>query len=301
MKNFNVLSTFDGLSSLNVALKNINQSPSKYYASEIDPYAMKVANHHFPNIIQLGDIRNINTNHLDHIFLLTGGSPCQSFSFAGKQNGMTTSTNIEITNLNDYLSFKNQNFQFQGQSYLFWEFIRLLNSTKPKYFLLENVRMKKKWENIITKNLNVDPILINSGKLSAQNRDRLYWTNIPNVLQPNDLNIKLSDIIPDAKGCGYRGVKNKLTNKYEKNFTIRKDNKSNCLLTNGSLTNKIIINNTIRNLTVNEREILQNLRMGYTSIPGVPTNQKIKMIGNGWTINVISFILSHIPEFNQTC
>lgn len=119
---------------------------------------------------------------------------CQSFSFSGKMNGMTTKCGEEVTTLERYLELKNEGFQFEGQSYLFWEYVRILSETKPKYFLLENVVMHKKWEAVITKTLGVEPIMINSSLLSAQNRKRLYWTNIPNVTQPEDKGITWGDV-----------------------------------------------------------------------------------------------------------
>ena len=103
---------------------------------------------------------------------------CQSFSFAGKRKGMVTKDNIEVLNLKQYLDLKNQNFEFEGQSYLFWEYVRLLKEVKPKYFLLENVEMDEKWENLISKTLGVKPLKINSSLFTCQNRPRLYWTNI---------------------------------------------------------------------------------------------------------------------------
>jgi DNA (cytosine-5)-methyltransferase 3A len=160
----------------------------------------------FPDTIQLGDVRNVQVK--EPIWLLAGGSPCQSFSFAGKMNGMSAQKQtIEITCLEQYLELKKSNFEFDGQSYLFWEYVRVLKGVKPKYFLLENVVMAKKWENIITKTLGVSPIRINSNLVSAQNRDRLYWTNIGHepgglfgemtcsIQQPKDRKIFLNDIL----------------------------------------------------------------------------------------------------------
>ena len=167
----NVLSLFDGMSCGQIALNNIGIEYENYYASEIDVHAIKVTQHNYPNTIQLGDIHNIKGSDLPNIDLLMGGSPCQSFSSAGSRAG------------------------FDGKSKLFWEFIRVLNEVKPKYFLLENVKMKKEWEDIITKEMGVEPILINSNLVSAQNRERLYWTNIPNITQPNNKNIKFKDVL----------------------------------------------------------------------------------------------------------
>ena len=210
---------------------------------------------------------------------------------------MTTVEKIKITSLDQYLKLKKDGFKFQGQSYLFWEYVRCLKEEfKPKYFFFENVIMAKEWEEIITKELGVKPIRINSLLVSAQNRDRLYWTNIPNVTTPKDLKISLSSIISGAKGCGYRGVLNPITNKYVPNFTIRKDDKSNCVVTSGA-TNKIYLSNgKERDLKIEEMEMLQTIPIGYTDVEGVPKTQRKKMLGNGWTVDVITHFFKEIPE-----
>jgi len=168
----NVLSLFDGMSCGQIALERAGIKVDKYFASEIDKYAIKVTQSNYPNTIQLGDITKINGKDLPKIDILMGGSPCQGFSFAGKQ-----------LNFND------------PRSKLFFEFVRLLKETKPKYFLLENVKMKKEFQNKISELMGVEPILINSALVSAQNRKRLYWTNIPNIKQPKDKKIYLKDIL----------------------------------------------------------------------------------------------------------
>jgi len=181
----NVLSLFDGISCGQQALERAGIKVNQYFASEIDKFAIKVTMANYPNTIQLGSVVNVNGCDLPKIDLLIGGSPCQSFSFAGKRKGMATKDEIEIHTLDHYLQLKNDGFEFDGQSYLFLEYVRLLNEVKPKYFLLENVIMIEKWEKIITKALNVQPIEINSSLVSAQNRRRLYWTNIG--MQPKGL------------------------------------------------------------------------------------------------------------------
>ena len=205
------LSLFDGMSCLQLALQSLGITPEKYYASEIDKYAMKVTMANFPNTIQLGDVRNVKAKDLGFIDLLGGGSPCQSFSFAGKRNGMSTIDNIEIITLDHYLELKSQKFEFEGQSYLFWEYIRILNElrvTNPNVkFILENVMMGEKWQKVITQAIGINPIKINSALVSAQNRKRLYWTNIGaeqdglfgdlvcKIPQPKDKGILLKDIL----------------------------------------------------------------------------------------------------------
>ena len=174
MKKINVLSLFDGMSCGQVALNKIGIEYDNYFASEIDKYAIQVTQKNFPNTIQIGSVMDINTNELPPIDLLIGGSPCQSFTFAGKRVGMTTKDKVDILSLDQYLSLKEQGFEFEGESYLFWEYIRVLKEVKPKYFLLENVRMEKKWKELISKVIETEPVFINSNILSAQNRQRLY-------------------------------------------------------------------------------------------------------------------------------
>ncbi len=168
----NVLSLFDGMSCTQIALQKLGITPTKYFASEIDQYAMKVTQTNFPDTIQLGDVTKVNADDLPEIDLLIGGSPCQGFSFAGKR-----------------LNFDDP------RSKLFFEYVRLLKALKPKYFLLENVRMKQESQDVISEQLGVQPIVLNSNLVSAQNRHRLYWTNIPVDGLPEDRGIKLRDIL----------------------------------------------------------------------------------------------------------
>ena len=168
----NVLSLFDGMSCTQIALQKLGITPTKYFASEIDQYAMKVTQTNFPDTVQLGDVTKVNADDLPEIDLLIGGSPCQGFSFAGKR-----------------LNFDDP------RSKLFFEYVRLLKDLKPKYFLLENVRMKQESQDVISEQLGVQPIVLNSNLVSAQNRHRLYWTNIPVDGLPEDRGIKLRDIL----------------------------------------------------------------------------------------------------------
>lgn len=168
----NVLSLFDGISCGQVALERAGIQVNQYFASEIDKYVMQITRKQFQKTIQLGCVKEVKVQDLPKIDLLMGGSPCQGFSFAGKQ-----------LNFND------------DRSKLFFEFVRILKELKPKYFLLENVRMKKEFQDIISRYLGVEPIAIDSNLLCAQNRKRLFWTNIPNVTQPEDKGILLKHII----------------------------------------------------------------------------------------------------------
>lgn len=200
----NALSLFDGCSGLQQAFERSGITCENYFASEIDKHAIKVTMHNYPKTIQLGSVVDIDVSKLPIIDFLGGGSPCQSFSFAGKRKGMTTKDNIEVLTLAHYLELKNNNFEFEGQSYLFWEYIRILTEirkTNPNVkFLLENVVMGEKWEKILTQAIGVHPILINSALVSAQNRRRLYWTNIG--LQPNGLFGDLYSTIQQPKDKG---------------------------------------------------------------------------------------------------
>ena len=155
-----------------IALNRTGIKYNKYFASEIDKYAIKVTQNNYPQTIQLGDVKSINIKGLPKIDLLMGGSPCQGLSIAGKKLGLS-----------------------DPRSILFWEFVKIKNELNPKYFLLENVKMNKESQNIISDSLGVQPIEINSNLVSAQNRKRLYWTNIPGIKQPKDKNILLEDII----------------------------------------------------------------------------------------------------------
>ena len=155
-----------------LALQRAGIKVDKYFASEIDKHAIKVTQQNFPYTVQLGDVTKWETWELPKIDLLIGGSPCQGFSFAGKQ-----------------LNFSDP------RSKLFFEYVKVLQNVKPKYFLLENVKMKQEYQGIISSYLGVEPIEINSSLVSAQNRKRLYWTNIPNVTQPEDRGILLKDIV----------------------------------------------------------------------------------------------------------
>ncbi len=188
----NVLSLFDGMSCGRIALERLGIPVDKYYASEIDKYAIQVSEANYPDIIRLGDVCDVKAEDLEPIDLIIAGSPCQGFSFAGKQ-----------------LAFDDP------RSALFFEFVRLLKECKPKYFLLENVRMKKEFLDVITEqvsscyesqdvapqfvdlvgNVRFEPIFINSALVSAQNRQRFYWTNIPGIEQPEQRGIVLRDIL----------------------------------------------------------------------------------------------------------
>ena len=215
------------------------------------------------------------------IDLCIGGSPCQGFSFAGKG-----------------LNFEDP------RSKLFFEFVRLLKECNPTYFLLENVKMKKQHQDVITELLGVEPILIDSALITAGRRERLYWTNIPNVEQPKDKGIVLNDILESEvdnkyylsekrinlifNGIKY-GVTNKICDRNGKAFTL-----SASMGMGGGYEPKVEANGTYRKLTPKECERLQTVPDNYTDC--VSDTQRYKMLGNGWTVSVISHIFSYLPK-----
>lgn len=264
-----VLSLFDGISCGRIALERAEIAVEKYYASEIDKNAIKVSQYNYPDIIQVGDVCQLDGEDFKDVDIILAGSPCQSFSKAGNQEG------------------------FSGKSGLFFQFIRLLQEIKPKYFLLENVLMKKEYEDKITEYLGVPPIIINSSLFSAQNRKRLYWTNIP-VTQPDDKGILLKDIMDDTydeelilKGRGL----NKVSKERARIFT--KDSpKCGCLMVGNKATDAIVFKegDIYRYPSRREAERLQTLPEGYTDV--ISYNQAMGAIGNGWTVDVIAHILN---------
>lgn len=200
-----VLSLFDGIGCGRLALKRAKLPIDCYLASEINESSIQIAKKNFPEIIEIGNVCNITyakgilttdngRYRVGKIDLLIGGSPCTNFSSLGYKNGVVYKDK-EIDNLDKYLRLKRKGTQLDGQSYLFWEYVRLLREIRPTYFLLENVVMENKWEEIITNTLGVSPIKINSALLSAQNRQRLYWTDIQGIKEPKDKGIKITDIL----------------------------------------------------------------------------------------------------------
>lgn len=355
-----VVSLFDGMSCLQMALNEIGIIPTKYYASEIEKAPIKSTMTLFPNTIQLGDVRFVNGKDLGVIHLLGGGSPCQSFSFAGKRKGMSTKDEIEILSLDHYLELKAQEFEFEGQSYLFWEYVRILHELReinPDIkFLLENVEMGKKWQKVLNQAIGIEPIKINSALVSAQNRKRNYWTNIFAVAdgffsdlkcmipQPKDKGILLKDILetdtPDKYFLSSKMIAclkgHERFNKYTTE-TLFSENKSSCLnarlhkMGNGDTYIKIdkkgnakhnqdkascftaggnsggnhsdmdliVENENVRRLTPTECGRLQTVPENFLEqmlTSGISDTQLYKMFGNGWTIKVISHILSYLSK-----
>jgi len=295
----NVLSLFDGISAGRVALERAVLKIDNYYACEIDPYAIKIAQKNYPDTVQLGSVTDVSAADIPHkIDLVIGGSPCQGFSFAGKQ-----------------LNFDDP------RSKLFFEFVRLLNECKPKYFLLENVKMKKESEDVITEMLGVEPIEINSALVSAQNRKRLYWTNINFDWNIEDQGILLKDILeqqPDnytimsdkftsrnaQAGCLVDNEKPKARTfsamEYVKNGKqgdyIRCDKEgrpSLCIQVGVALNDK-----HYRKLTPIEAERLQNFPDNYTE--GVSNTRRYHALGNSWTVDVVCHIFNGLRWEEET-
>lgn len=286
-----VLSLFDGISTGQLALRDANIKIDKYYASEINPYATKITNTQFPNTIQLGDINlwqhwNIEWSKID---LIIAGSPCQDLSFAGSKTGLSGT-----------------------KSSLFFVFLDILNFVKTQnpnvLFLLENVKMKQENLNIITEKLNVKPIRINSNLVSAQNRDRFYWTNINNgdIKLPQDKGIVLNDILmqefdgkyplstthmnaflknyPNWKICSRNGKAKPILATYYKQ-------PPHCPYIEDKLSES-----GVRRLSPEECELCQTLPLGYTKVDGISDTRRFEAIGNGWTMKIISHIFSYIKE-----
>lgn len=322
-----VLSLFDGISCGQVAFERAGIHIDSYYASEINKYAISITQKNYPKTIQIGDVTTVNG--LKDIDILIGGSPCQGFSFAGKQ-----------------LNF------IDPRSRLFFDYVRVLEEVKPKYFLFENVKMKKEYADIITKHLGVEPIEINSALVSAQNRKRLYWSNIQGITQPKDKGILLQDIIHENTDYADWRELSRYIVPFDKTLQILdkevqrgkigyfgKDSRANrvyyihgkavtlcgeagggaakmeqyffgCITPdrvnkrqNGQRFNEgnkfyaltaqdqhgVLIEGYIRKITPIECERLQTLPDNYTE--GVSNTQRYKMLGNGWTVDVIAHIL----------
>lgn len=279
------MSLFDGISCGKVALDRAGIKVKKYYASEIDKFAMQVSEKNHPDIIQLGDVTSWRSWDIDweNVGLLIGGSPCQGFSFAGKQ-----------LNFND------------DRSKLFFVYVDILNhikSVNPDVkFLLENVKMKAEWQDVISGYLGVKPIRINSALVSAAKRDRLYWANF-DVEMPNDKGITFDDInqhstdwLSDTyidKVSKWKAQQDPIAN----TTFIGTNSKLPCLTARGynqSHSGMILISdgNKYRYLTNNEAELAMTLPVDYTA--GITDRERARCLGNGWTVDVIAHIFTYL-------
>lgn len=281
-----VVSLFDGISCGQVALKNAGIDVEKYFAFEIDKYAIEITQKNFPQTIQMGSVVNADFKQFKgQCDLLIGGSPCQNLSNAGNRKGLEG-----------------------DESKLFFEYLRALKEIKPKYFLLENnASMTKENKDKISEYMGCEPIMINSSLVSAQVRKRLYWTNIPNIEQPKDMKKVIEDIVQprhekEEFECTERfNAKVPGTLAYKKahaGVRTLKD-KSKTLTCSQSISNSSAT--TIKYSdgkyyipTPLECERLQTLPDNYTL--GISKTQRYKCVGNGWTVNVIAHIFKALKE-----
>ena len=290
-----VLSLFDGISCGRLALERAGIPVERYVAYEIDENAIKVSKANWNDIEHCGDVTVADFSQYKGFDAIIGGFPCQDLS----------------------INKRNRKGLEGNRSGLFWHLVRAIEEVNPKYFLVENnYKMPQKDQDIITKTLGVEPILIYSGKVSAQSRYRLYWTNIPNVQQPEDLHIYLKDIVEHGETkekdlTNFTKFNNKTYTNYDRPArigTIGKggqgervysiEGKSVTLTANGggrgAKGGLYLINGTVRKPTPIECERLQTLPDNYTAC--LSDNERRKVIGNGWTVDVIAHILRSIPE-----
>ena len=286
-----VLSLFDGISCGRVALERAGIPVETYYASEIDKYAIQIAQKNYPDTIQIGDVTKVDFSQLaGKIDLIIGGSPCQDLS-----------------------SYKHYRSDVRGldgpKSNLFYQFVRAVKEIQPKYFLLENVAsMQNKWKDIISQELGVKPLLFNSADVCAAERQRLYWTNIPNIEPLEKRTVVIKDIIEPAENIPpkywynlpfiFNGEDKKviatlhtLNSHRHVKEVYNQMGKCNTLLCDGNggnLVKKVFQNGKCRKFMPLEYERLQTLPDGYTA--GVADSHRYTAIGNGWTVDVIAHI-----------
>ena len=301
----NVLSLFDGMSCGRIAIDKLGIKLTNYFASEIDKNAIKCSKANWGDITHIGDVTKVryengvlyteNGEYEVEIDLILAGSPCQGFSMTGKR-----------LNFND------------DRSRLFFEFLRILNECKhPNIkFLLENVRMKNQWIDVISEYLGVNPTPINSKLVSAQNRPRYYWTNIPHTI-PEDKGIMLKDILEDVGVSNtvfhfkpsvrdlvveqYEDIKSSKSVIHQLKFEGRSGyqdkqigiTKSPCITTTG-FTLVLDASNNVRVCTITDLERLQTVPDGYTSM--LPKTMARHVLGNGWTVDVIAHILAGLKD-----
>lgn len=290
-KGLKVVSLFNGISCGLVALKNLGIEIDSYKSSEIDKDAIFISKKNHPEIEEVGNIIGLKSKELGRVDLLLGGSPCQSFSRQGSGEG------------------------FDGKSGLFWEFVRVFEEVKPKFFLFENVEMKKDWEEIISEALGVKPIFLNSGDFSVQKRRRLYWTNIN--FDPVKKSVLLKDILDQGQRIydeklnalivGREGKRILIRNGTIKGYLEAAEFDGISLAFPMSATRRgrvqsgkigtldtscefgVNIGGKISRLTISEIEKAQGLPVGYTE--GVSERKRKKAIGNGWQVDTIEQIL----------
>jgi len=277
----NVVSLFDGMSCGQIALERAGINVKNYYASEIDKHAIKVTQSNYPKTIQVGDVTRAGLHNLPYrpnLFL--GGSPCQGFSYLGNQLALD-----------------------HPKSILFFEYIRVMKLIEPEYFILENVRMAQRHQDVISEHLGCEPIAINSSLLSGASRPRLYWTNIPfrHISSANislDAIIEWNDMSRNSASWHRWWAKN---SQYQlsKNYScvLNNEHKAICLTArmvaswNGNLVQNPM--GFYRFISPIEAERLQTVPDNYTA--AVSDTQRYKMLGNGWTVDIIAHVLSGMP------
>jgi site-specific DNA-cytosine methylase len=281
----NVLSYFDGISCGQIALERVGLEIENYFACEIKPHAIETTLINYPNTKHLGSVTEVDLDNLPFIDLFIGGSPCKG-----------------ISRLN-----KNQEGLEHSESKLFWVYVETLEKLRVKnpniIFLLENTHGNKEATNTITEVLGVKPISINSKLVSAQNRPRYYWTNIPNITQPIDKAITTKDVFDYtgelAHECRVKWLTNESGMKSVANGYTRVNPfpKSGCLTANGHRKwneNYLLKDGVYRYLSQTEIEKLQTLPTGYTS--NLSFDDAYDVIGDGWTVDVIAHIFSFLKD-----
>lgn len=279
-----ILSLFDGISCGLIALNRVGLKVDLYDAYEIDENAIKISKYNNPTINHKGDV--FNAIYTPGVYdLIIGGSPCTYWTMAKTDGKRETKS--------DGLGFE-----------LFMQYARAINEVKPKYFIYENnISVSANIKNEISKILGVQPIIINSALVSAQNRKRCYWTNIPGVTQPQDKNILLNDII-DFNNHNFRPIGKWVYSYWGKSLKLDMLKTVDSLKSHTLTTKKLHPMNYYLskdrleycNLNVNDWEKLQTLPLNYVNDVNITESSKYKAIGNGWTIDVIAHILSFIPK-----
>lgn len=289
-----VLSLFDGISCGMVALERAGIPVERYVAYEIDPYAIKASEKNYPMIEHCGDVTQADFSQYSDFDLVIGGSPCQDLSI------------YKTSSAEGWRGLEG------SKSNLYYHYVRALKECKPKYFLLENVAsMEQRWVDLISEELGVKPVMINSSLVCAAERRRWYWTNIPNVTQPADKGLVLADIVlpPDAvpakywytdRPFQYNGDDEKvqctiLGSGFMRNTreVYNLKSKANTLLCDGGGGNrqkKVYQDGRCRKLMPIEYERLQNLPDGYTDC--ISDSRRYTAVGNAWTVDVIAHIFT---------
>lgn len=302
MRKLNVVSFCDGSSTGQYVLQNLfPQVPLNYHAFELDENAMHVSQKHFPQTKHFGDIRNWRSGVLQldgspDLFL--AGTSCKNTSNAGDRTGFATLTGVPVTSLDQYILNVSQGIEMNESGICFWESIWFIRTTNPKYVFFEIPLLNKKFLNIFINETGLNHIMINSGLVSAQSRKRWYFTNIPNLRQPEDRNITIDSVIPGAVAYSKHGSYNPLYGtdpsimKYSKMKTIeRKDGKMNTIVTSPHSTNKVLLpNGSIRHITVEESEQFMGYTIGHTQHPKLSNRSRYRILGNGWSIPVVEHI-----------